>query len=185
MARAHRPARSSVAPDVELPAAAVDVARALDRAQPARGGHDPGRHPRTRGRAYEAGGGGAAWSEDGGDTWTAADEGRDRHYTWSVAVDPDDPDLWFVSASRGPFSAHGRGDPEASIYRRRDGTWEALSAGLPDPLPAMPYALVATRERIFAGLANGELWESRDHGDSWQRCELLQDLPRLIALVAA
>jgi len=49
----------------------------------------------------------------------------------------------------------------------------------------MPYALVATRERIFAGLANGELWESRDHGDSWQRCELLQDLPRLIALVAA
>ena len=142
-------------------------------------------HPRSHGRAYEAGGVGAAWSEDGGDSWTPADDGRDRHYTWSVAVDPDDPDLWYVSASRGPFSAHGRGDPEANIYRRSNGTWEVLSAGLPDPLPAMPYALVATRERVFAGLANGELWESRDRGDGWQRCQLLGSLPRLNALVAA
>ena len=47
-------------------------------------------HPRERGRAYEAGGGGAAWSDDAGDTWRPADDGRDRHYTWSVAVDPDD-----------------------------------------------------------------------------------------------
>ena len=142
-------------------------------------------HPRSHGRAYEAGGGGAAWSEDAGDTWTPADDGRDRHYTWSVAVDPDDPDLWYVSASRGPFSAHGRGDPEANLYRRSAGTWEVLSAGLPDPLPAMPYALVATRERLVAGLANGELWESRNRGDGWLPCNLLGNLPRLNALVAA
>ena len=75
-------------------------------------------HPTVPGRAYEAGGGGAAWSEDGGDTWQPADEGRDRHYTWSVAADPDDPDLWYVSASTGPFAAHGSGDPQARIYRR-------------------------------------------------------------------
>ena len=142
-------------------------------------------HPRELGRAYQAGGGGAAWSEDAGSTWTPADEGRDRHYTWSVAVDPEDPDLWYVSASSGPFAAHGRGDPQAKVFRRRDGTWEALAGGLPDPLSAMPYALVATRERLFAGLANGELWESRDRGDSWQRCELLERIPRLSALVAA
>ena len=37
-------------------------------------------HPRVEGRAYEGGGGGAAWSEDGGDSWHAADEGRDRRY---------------------------------------------------------------------------------------------------------
>src|ERR671915_1816209 len=55
-------------------------------------------HPQARGRAYEAGGGGTAWSDDGGETWQAADEGRDRHYAWSVAVDPEDPDLWYVSA---------------------------------------------------------------------------------------
>ena len=142
-------------------------------------------HPRMRDRAYEAGGGGAAWSEDGGDTWRPADDGRDRHYTWSVAADPDDPELWYVSASSGPFAAHGRGDPQAHIYRRRNGGWDALAGGLPDPLPSMPYALVATTGRLFAGLASGELWESRDRGDTWQRCELLgEKLGRLLALAA-
>jgi photosystem II stability/assembly factor-like uncharacterized protein len=143
-------------------------------------------HPRVPGRAYEAGGGGAAWSDDAGDTWHAADDGRDRHYTWSVAVDPADPELWYVSASTGPYAAHGRrGDPQARIFRRNGGGWDALDGGLPDPLPAMPYALVVTDERLFAGLADGELWESRDRGDSWRRCELSELLPGLLALVEA
>src|SRR6266540_1924766 len=30
-------------------------------------------HPRVEGRAYEAGGGGSAWSDDAGDTWHPAD----------------------------------------------------------------------------------------------------------------
>ncbi|MET0937691.1 MAG: hypothetical protein ABWY51_00525, partial [Gaiellaceae bacterium] len=78
-------------------------------------------HPRVAGRAYEAGGGGAAFSEDGGESWQAADDGRDRNYTWSVAVDPQDPGWWFVSASTGPHAAHGGRDPQAFIYRRRNG----------------------------------------------------------------
>jgi hypothetical protein len=49
----------------------------------------------------------------------------------------------------------------------------------------MPYVLVATGDRLFAGLANGELWESRDRGDTWEQCQLLGELPRLLALVAA
>ncbi|HEY3018402.1 MAG TPA: hypothetical protein VGJ23_06190 [Gaiellaceae bacterium] len=124
-------------------------------------------HPQARDRAYEAGGGGAAFSENGGETWQPADEGRDRHYTWSVAVDPDDADLWYVSASTGPFAAHGGRDPQARIYRRRDGEWRPLGGGLPDPIPAMPYALVAARGRLFAGLADGQIWESADRGDTW------------------
>src|SRR5436190_19256483 len=126
-------------------------------------------HPREPGRAYEAGGGGAAWSEDWGETWSAADEGRDRHYTWAVTVDPEDPELWYVAASTGPFAAHSRGDPQARLCRRRNGSWESLAGGLPDPLPAMPYALTVGDERIFAGLANGEVWESLAGGDSWSR----------------
>ena len=128
-------------------------------------------HPRVGDRAYEAGGGGTALSEDAGETWQPADEGRDRHYTWSVAVDPDDPALWYVSASTSPFAAHGGGDPQARIYRRRTGeVWRALAGGLPDRLPAMPYALVAGDARLFAGLANGQIWESSDRGDSWRAC---------------
>jgi photosystem II stability/assembly factor-like uncharacterized protein len=139
------------------------------------------------GRAYEAGGGGAAFSENAGESWQPADDGRDRHYTWSVAVDPDDPECWYVSASTGPFAAHGRGEPHARIYRRRNGEiWQPLGGGLPEPLPAMPYALVATDGRLFAGLADGQLWESRDRGETWSRCRLTGDkLGRLVALAEA
>ena len=140
-------------------------------------------HHQVPGLAYEAGGGGAAFSTDAGESWQRADDGRDRHYTWSVTVDPNDPDCWYVSASTGPFAAHGRGDPQARIYRRRDGEpWQPLTGGLPEPLPAMPYALLATDGRLFAGLANGQLWESRDRSDSWTPMRLEGDT--LVAVLA-
>jgi photosystem II stability/assembly factor-like uncharacterized protein len=143
-------------------------------------------HPHVTGRAYEAGGGGAAWSEDGGDSWDAADEGRDRNYTWSVAVDPDDPERWYVSASTGPYAAHGGRDPQALIYGRHDGEWRVLGGGLPEPLPAMPYALVTFDGGLVAGLADGQLWGSEDRGESWERYELDGDpLTELHALVHA
>jgi photosystem II stability/assembly factor-like uncharacterized protein len=143
-------------------------------------------HSRVEGRAYEAGGGGAAWSKDGGETWRAADAGRDRHYTWAVAVEPDDPDAWYVSASTGPFAAHGGGDPEACLYAWRGNAWCKLAGGLPAPLPAMPYALVAAAGRVFAALADGQLWESSDRGETWQACLLEGDaLSRLNALAYA
>jgi photosystem II stability/assembly factor-like uncharacterized protein len=144
-------------------------------------------HPHVPGRAYEAGGGGAAFSIDAGETWQPADEGRDRNYTWSVTVDPDDPDRWYISASTGPFAAHGRRDPQALIYRRRDQeVWRPLAGGLPEPLPAMPYALVASERQLFAGLADGQIWTSDDHGDNWTALRLQGDtLPALVALAYA
>ena len=149
--------------------------------------HDPVAALKAMRRVVRPGGIVAARDSDYASfTWHPADDGRDRHYTWSVAVDPADPELWYVSASRGPYAAHGRGDPQAGVYRRRNGSWDVLAGGLPDPLPAMPYALVADGERLFAGLANGELWETRDRGDTWSRCELLgEKLTRLVALAAA
>ena len=144
-------------------------------------------HPRAPERAYEAGGGGAAFSTDAGETWQSADEGRDRNYTWSVTVDPEDPDCWYLSASTGPYAAHGGRDPQARIYRRLGAEpWLPLAGGLPEPLPAMPYALVATDGRLFAGLADGRLWESRDRGDSWSALSLEGDpLGGLVALTRA
>jgi hypothetical protein len=47
----------------------------------------------------------------------------------------------------------------------------------------MPYALVAYDGRLLAGLADGQLWESRDRGDTWSACVLEGDeLPRIGAL---
>jgi photosystem II stability/assembly factor-like uncharacterized protein len=144
-------------------------------------------HPAAPGRAYEAGGGGSARSTDWGDTWQPADDGRDRHYTWSVTVDHDDPALWFVSASSGPFAAHRGHDPEARVYRRHGSEpWRALDGGLPEPLHAMAYALVAAPGRLFVGLADGQVWESADRGDTWTRLELRGDaLVELHALAHA
>jgi photosystem II stability/assembly factor-like uncharacterized protein len=141
-------------------------------------------HPRVPGRAYEAGGGGAAWSSDGGETWQAADEGRDRHYCWAVAVDPDDPECWYVSASTGPFAAHGRRDADAFVYRGDSArAWRPLDGGLSGPLASMPYALAVVDGVLFAGLADGTVYASADRGESWRRLELRGDeLPRVIAL---
>ena len=140
-------------------------------------------HPRVPGRAYEAGGGGAAWSDDAGETWRPADAGRDRHYTWALAVDPDDPDRWYVSASTGPFAAHGRRPAEAAIYRwDGDGPWRPLDGGLQPPLASMPYALVFADELLVAGLADGTLLASDDRGDTWRALGVGGD--RLSAVVA-
>ncbi len=143
-------------------------------------------HPSVQTRSFEAGGGGVAWSDDGGDTWTPADEGLDRRYAWSVAAEPEPEGTWYVSVSTGPFKAHSDGDPEARIYRRDDGRWTVLSDGLPDPMPAMPYALLAAHGRLFAGLANGELWQTTDRGQTWRACAVAADRPvRIHALAHA
>jgi photosystem II stability/assembly factor-like uncharacterized protein len=144
-------------------------------------------HPHEPGRAYEAGGGGSAWSFDAGRTWRPADDGRDRHYTWAVTPDPDDPDCWYVSASPGPFNAHRPGRAEAYVYRwRGEGPWEQLDGGLPQPLDAMPYALVAADGELYAGLSDGRIYRSGDGGDSWEQLELTGDpVPRIVALTHA
>jgi photosystem II stability/assembly factor-like uncharacterized protein len=143
-------------------------------------------HPTVPARAYEAAGDGAAWSADGGERWTRADDGRDRHYTWALAVDPDDPGRWFVSASPGPFQAHRSGRAEAFVYRREGESWQRLAGGLPQPLESMVYALAFGGERLFAGLRDGRLFASADRGDTWQQLELVGErLRRVVALARA
>jgi hypothetical protein len=129
-------------------------------------------HGTEPGRAYEAGGGGAAWSDDGGATWSPADAGRDRHYTWALAVDPSDADRWFLSASTGPYAAHGRGPAEAVVYRwEGDGPWKPLTP----TLDSMPYALALRDGTLFAGLADGRVLAGDDDGDGWRALALHGD----------
>lgn len=121
---------------------------------------------------YEAGAGirrrAGARSTDGGKTWRKPGEGLDRGYGWGVAVHPGNPDVWYVSASTGPFAAHGDGDAEAAVFRRNgDREWIRLD-GIPGE--SMPYALCtdpAMPDHLWAGLANGSVWASPDRGDSW------------------
>ncbi len=141
-------------------------------------------HPRVPGRAYEAGGGGTAWSHDGGKSWQRVDAGRSVHYTWSLAVDPDDPDCWYTSASPGPLQAHRGFDAQAFIFRwRGNGPWELLGGGLPQPLPHFPYALTTGLGRLYAGLGDGSIYVSGDNGETWQPLTWRGDrLPHILAM---
>ncbi len=121
------------------------------------------------GRFFEGGDRGAAVSDDGGSTWTRP-SGLRRKYGWAVAADPADASLWYVSSA---YNIRAHSDhADAAIHRcRGSGPWEELAGGLPQPMDGMPYALIAGPEanRLVAGLSNGEVWETRDAGDSWVR----------------
>jgi photosystem II stability/assembly factor-like uncharacterized protein len=143
-------------------------------------------HPTVPGRAYEAGGGGAAWSHDGGHSWQGVDEGRDCHYTWALAVDPDDPDCWYVSANPGARLAHyGEQSAKAHVYRwRSGGPWEPLGGGLPQPLDSFPYALAMGAGNLIAGLGDGRIYMSEDRGDHWEQLSVNGNPPsRVLSLL--
>ena len=83
-------------------------------------------HPLAPERIYEAAGQGVARSEDRGETWSHYEHGLDRHYAWAEAIDPQDPDLWYVSVSRSPFAAHGDRDGQARLWRSQSDGWHAI-----------------------------------------------------------
>ena len=144
-------------------------------------------HHKATNRVYEAAGGGVSSSQDTGETWSEVDSGMDRHYVWGLAVDPADPDLWYVSATHSARFAHGdRESADAFIYRKQgDSPWQAVGGGLESPLPVMPYALLTPLDRpgeLFAGMRTGALWHSTDRGEAWSQVDVA--LPGILALVA-
>ena len=136
-------------------------------------------HPLAPDRVYEAAGQGIARSADRGETWTRFEDGLDRRYAWAQALDPADPDLWYVAVSRSPFAAHGDGDGQAHLWRSRGDRWVAVDSwGDSAELRRMPYALTTLPEqpnRLLAGLRGGTLLLSDDTGDSWSRLALELD----------
>ncbi|GAB4530002.1 MAG: glycosyl hydrolase [Anaerolineae bacterium] len=148
-------------------------------------------HARSGDWVYEAGGGGAAVSRDGGHSWQQPRQGLDRRYAWACAADPEHPEVWYISA--GPFGwkgtpqAHVDGAANSYIYRKSAGApWERLSGGLPQPLDYMAYALLTDPDaagHLYAGLSNGEVWQSADYGDTWHSLPFnLGRIQRLIML---
>ena len=110
---------------------------------------------------------------DGGRTWKKCLAGLDRRYCWAITTDPERPETWYVGAAPGPRKAHGGGNAEARIFRADGGGWIALTGGLPDPLPSMPYGLAAPAGGdVWAALADGSVWRSSDYGANWESLPL-------------
>jgi photosystem II stability/assembly factor-like uncharacterized protein len=128
-------------------------------------------HPRRPERLYEAAGQGIARSEDRGETWTTFERELDRRYAWAEAIDPADPDLWYVAVSRSPSAAHGPGDGQSHLWRSRGNGWVAVDDWGDSPeLRRMPYALSTLPEqpgKLLVGLRGGTLLLTDDAGESW------------------
>ena len=128
-------------------------------------------------------------SSDAGETWQPADEGRDRQLHLvgrrRSRTTPTAGTCRRVPA-RSPRTAGG--DPQARIVSAtRAGSRGGRSrGGLPDPLPSMPYALVAAEGRLFAGLADGQVWAERRPRRQLDRVasSTRDALPSLVALGA-
>jgi photosystem II stability/assembly factor-like uncharacterized protein len=143
-------------------------------------------HPLAPERVYEVAGQGVAVSQDRASHWSRFERGLDRHYAWAGALDPADPDLWYVAVSRGPFAAHGDGDGEARVMRANGDGWSPVDDwGEDRRLRRMPYALTTLPERprsLVAGLRGGLLMASEDAGETWRRLPV--ELPDVVDLAA-
>ncbi len=122
--------------------------------------------------AYEAGGtgGGASFSRDGGKTWHKSGRGLANHYGVTCAVDPQDPEAWYVAVAPGPGKAYGE-EAEAYLYRRQAEGWEAIGWEA-HPMRHMPLTLVtdpAEPGSLYAGVRRGDVWHSPDRGETWEK----------------
>lgn len=112
--------------------------------------------------AYEGGHGGGAFSRDAGATWSRLPGLGRVKYGWAAAGDAADPELKFLSVARGVRAAHGARRHGFVVRSRGGESWRPVLEA-----PAMPYSLIAEDGRLYAGLSDGSVLETRDAGASW------------------
>lgn len=130
-------------------------------------------HPQDGRWAYEAGGtgGGASFSRDGGLTFQKAKRGLAKHYGIVCAADPLQPEIWYMCVAPSPMNAFGE-KPDVYLYRATGGAgWQPIGwQAHPLPLAATALATVVDAPgHLYAGLTNGDVWHTADHGDSWAK----------------
>lgn len=155
----------------------------------------PGRLYSAAGDGFMAPGRGFNESRDGGDTWERPDQGIERHYLWSIAVDPADPDTMVASAASSPYTAHNvpsggtesasaASNPQttnkapyadSTIYRRASGEpWREVREGLPETNGTRSAVLAANPAEagVFYAASNRGVFRSSDAGLTWERLTL-------------
>jgi photosystem II stability/assembly factor-like uncharacterized protein len=147
-------------------------------------------HPERPDQLFLQNHGGVYRSDDGGTTWRAIGDGLPADFGFPLAVHPHRPGTAYVyplvkDEHRMPP------DSRCRIYRTADAgeTWEALSAGLPQEhayVSVLRDALCtddADPAGVYFGTRAGEVFASRDEGDSWS--EIVRHLPDVLVVRAA
>jgi photosystem II stability/assembly factor-like uncharacterized protein len=140
-------------------------------------------------RLYAQGHWGTFRSDNGGDSWTEITQGLPSDFGMVMGAHPYNPDVAYtVPLVGGEF----RCPPDAAlrVYRTSDAgkTWEPMTKGLPQTeaymgiyregmaVDTMPSA------GIYFGTNTGQLYASKDDGDSWHRIK--DDLPPISSVSA-
>lgn len=129
-------------------------------------------------------------SDDYGDSWI--DIGEDRlpsRFGFPILIHPHEPETVYVALEESDAYRLSVGG-QFAVWRSRDSgeTWTRLTQGLPDHahLVVLRHGMAAdTLEEagIYVGTSTGQLFYSRNSGDTW---ELLADyLPPILSIEAA
>ena len=147
----------------------------LDPANPERifiaTGGNSARQGRSLGRALYM-------SSDAGETWSPTAADFSQEYSVPLAMHPTNPAILYSAVASGhPGMWREPQGARSAIIRTTDGgeTWQQLQDGLSGISKQFPAAIVFDQEepdRIYIGLSSGELYASRDAGDSWRRLEV-------------
>jgi photosystem II stability/assembly factor-like uncharacterized protein len=150
-------------------------------------------------RYYTASARGFFRSDDPSRGWQRAENGFTRDYFHNLLFLAGEPTVMLAAtADQSPGHWARPGRAKAAIFRSLDGadSWHQVGEGLPDSLEPMVWALAPhphDRHAVLAGLGDvarnnrwkwggGDVYLSRDRGDSWQRLPI--ELPPVRGLVA-
>lgn len=130
----------------------------------------------TKGRIYEAAGGGYSETVDGGKTWKTINDGLDPYtYLVDIAVDPGNPDTIIASAAKTARTAYQPSRASTVIVRREGDTpWKVVSEGLPEAEGSAVFQLTSYESEpgVFYAVNNIGLFISLDAGSTWEQVEL-------------
>lgn len=152
--------------------------------------HKVAAHPRNPDRMFLQNHHGVYRSDDGADNWQSIAEGLPADFGFPMIVHPHRPEVIY----NFPLVADMRRFPPdglCRVYRSEDAgqSWTPLSKGLPEGQywsAVMRDAMCtdnADAAGIYFGTRCGEVYSSRDEGDSWQR--IAAHLPDVLCVRAA
>jgi photosystem II stability/assembly factor-like uncharacterized protein len=128
---------------------------------------DPGRPQRV----YAGADRGLCISDDGGAHWRRAEGAISGMTVWSIAIDPNDPDVIYA----------GTGAPSRSALFKstdRGETWSRLPPEMPEFCQGVNRPRMLTicvdpddSRQIWFGVEEGGVWRSRDAGETFERLD--------------